>query len=92
VARRGEGGGAHDPELRTEPYKPSVLRDYERDLHTADAFCFTDDPNVSLETASFDITGGTGRFAAATGSGTFSVTALTHPQKGSGTLTAAITY
>jgi hypothetical protein len=59
---------------------------------TSDALCFTDDPNVALETASFDITGGTGRFAGATGSGTFAVTPLTHPQKSSGTLTATITY
>ena len=35
---------------------------------TFDALCFTDDPNVLNETATFDITGGTGRFAGATGS------------------------
>jgi len=59
---------------------------------TSDAFCFTDDPNVSIETATYAITGGTGRFAGATGSGTFVLTVLTHPQKGSGTFTATITY
>ena len=59
---------------------------------TSDTFCFTTDPNVSTETATFDITGGTGRFAGATGSGTFAVTSLAHPQKGSGTLTATMTY
>ena len=59
---------------------------------TSDALCFTDDPNVAIETASFDITGGTGRFAGATGSGTFLVTALAHPQRGTGTITATITY
>jgi len=59
---------------------------------SSDTFCFTADPNVSTEIATFAITGGTGRFAGATGSGTFAVTALTHPQKGSGSLTATMTY
>jgi hypothetical protein len=59
---------------------------------TTDTFCFTDDPNVSIETATFQITGGTGRFVGAAGSGTWTLTVLTHPQKGSGTLTATITY
>jgi hypothetical protein len=59
---------------------------------TSDTFCFTADPNVSIENGTFTITGGTGRFAAATGSGTFRLRVLTHPQKGSGTITATITY
>jgi len=58
---------------------------------TSDTFCFTDDPNISLESASFVVTGGTGRFAGATGSGTFSETVLTHPQIGSGVLRATLT-
>ena len=58
----------------------------------SDTFCFTDDPNSSIETAAFTITGGTGRFAGATGSGTFQLGVLTHPQKGSGTFIADISY
>ncbi len=58
----------------------------------SDTACLTTDPNVLSETATFDITGGTGRFAGATGSGTFAVTSIVHPQKGSGTLAATITY
>ena len=57
-----------------------------------DTFCFTNDPNVSIETATFAITGGTGRFADATGSGSSTETVLTHPQTASGTITATITY
>jgi hypothetical protein len=59
---------------------------------TSDTLCFTADPNVSIENGAFTITGGTGRFTGATGSGTFQLTVLTHPQKGSGTFTATITY
>ena len=59
---------------------------------THDTFCFTRDPNVSIETGTFVITGGTGRLAHATGSGSFRETVLTHPQVGSGTLEASITY
>jgi len=59
---------------------------------TSDTFCFTDDPNVSIETATYDITGGTGRFSGATGAAFSELTILTHPQKGSGTFTATITY
>ena len=59
---------------------------------TSNAVCFTDDPNVMLETGTFNVTGGTGRFAGATGSGTFMDTPRGHPQKSSGTLTATITY
>jgi len=59
---------------------------------TSDTLCFTADPNVSIETAAFAITGGTGRFAGATGSCTFNLNVLTHPQKGSGTFTMTITY
>jgi hypothetical protein len=58
----------------------------------SNTLCFTADPNVSLETGTLNITGGTGRFAGATGSGTFTDTPLGHPQKSSGTLTATITY
>jgi hypothetical protein len=59
---------------------------------TSDTFCFTADANVSNESATFAISGGTGRFANATGTGTLSETVLTHPQVGSGTLTLSITF
>lgn len=59
---------------------------------TSDTLCFTANPNVSLETATFTITGGTGRFSDATGGGTFNFTVLTHPQKATGTITGTITY
>lgn len=57
-----------------------------------DTFCFTADPNVSIETSNFTITGGTGIFAGATGSGSFNETVLTHPQVGYGTFTGTINY
>jgi len=59
---------------------------------TTDAYCFTADPNVNIETGTLTITGGTGRFSAATGSGTFNLVVLTHPQTGSGTYNLTITY
>ncbi|HLX34097.1 MAG TPA: hypothetical protein VKR30_02525 [Candidatus Limnocylindrales bacterium] len=57
---------------------------------TSDTFCFTDDPNVSLETASFAVIGGTGRFANASGSGSLTETVITHPQVGYGVITLSI--
>jgi hypothetical protein len=59
---------------------------------TSDTLCFTANPNVSLETAAFTITGGTGRFTDATGGGTFNFTVLTHPQTASGTISLNVTY
>lgn len=59
---------------------------------TSDAFCFTHDPNVSIETATYVITRGTGRFSGAAGTAASELTILTHPQKGTGTFTATITY
>jgi hypothetical protein len=58
---------------------------------TSDTYCFTDDPNVSIETATYVITGGTGRFTRATGTATSEQTVLTNPQTGSGTFTVNIT-
>jgi hypothetical protein len=55
-----------------------------------DTFCFTADPNVSHETATFVITGGTGRFANATGSAQLVETVLTHPQIGYGVVTGVM--
>jgi hypothetical protein len=59
---------------------------------TSDTYCFTPDPNVNIETATYTITGGTGRFAGATGSATSVITVLTHPQTGSGSFALNITY
>jgi hypothetical protein len=59
---------------------------------TSDTFCPTSNPNVSQETATFTITGGTGLFSNATGAGTFTLTVLTHPQNYTGTLSGTITY
>ena len=59
---------------------------------TSDTYCFTADPNVSIEKGTFKITGGKGRFAKATGSGTFRLRVLGHPQTGAGTITMTITY
>jgi hypothetical protein len=59
---------------------------------TSDTFCFTSNPNVSIETATYTITGGTGRFSAATGTGSSLETVLTHPQTGSGTFNLSLTY
>jgi hypothetical protein len=59
---------------------------------TSDTFCPTANPNVSLETATFTITGGTGLFSDASGAGTFTLTVLTHPQNFTGTLSGTITY
>jgi hypothetical protein len=58
---------------------------------TADTFCPTSNPNISLETATFTITGGTGLFSNATGAGTFVLTVLTKPQNYTGTLSGTIT-
>ena len=59
---------------------------------THDTFCFTSDPNVSIETATFVITGGSGRFSHASGSGSFHETVLTQPQVGSGTIEGTVSY
>ena len=45
---------------------------------TSDTFCFTNDPNVSIETATHNITGGTGPFSAATGTAASQMT-VSHP-------------
>jgi hypothetical protein len=59
---------------------------------TSDTYCPTANPNMSLETATFTITGGTGLFSNATGAGTFMLTVLAHPQNFTGTLSGTITY
>lgn len=59
---------------------------------TSDKYCFTSNPNVSIETGAFKVTGGKGRFAHATGTGTFKLRILAHPQTGAGTITMMITY
>ena len=61
-------------------------------MTTNDDLCFTADPNVVTETATFVITGGTGRFSGATGTGAFQITDLAHPQTETGTFNASITY
>jgi hypothetical protein len=55
-----------------------------------DTFCFTADPNVNHETGTFTLTGGTGRFRDATGSGSFDERVLTQPQIGTGTITVVL--
>jgi hypothetical protein len=59
---------------------------------TVDRLCFTADPNVSHEHARFVITGGTGRFADATGGGRIRLRVLTSPQVGSGRIIGHVTY
>jgi hypothetical protein len=62
-------------------------------LSTAsDRFCPTKNPNISIETGSLIITGGTGAFKGATGGATFRGLVLGHPQTGSTTLTVSISY
>lgn len=63
------------------------------DLETVrDTFCFSSNPNVSYENATYELTGGTGQFAGATGSARSSETVLTSPQVGAGTFKATISY
>ncbi len=59
---------------------------------TSSFFCFTSDPNVSVETDSYTITGGTGLFSAATGSATSTGVVLAHPQTGTATFNLSLTY
>jgi hypothetical protein len=90
----------YDPDTnclsQSENYAFTMLRGHSGDTlwlsTTSDTFCFTSDPNVSFETATFTVTGGTGRFSDATGGGSFSLRVLTHPQRGSGTITGSVTY
>jgi len=57
-----------------------------------DLYCPTSNPNVSKETATFTISGGTGAFKSASGEGSSTFTVLTSPQIGWGTLTASVSY
>jgi hypothetical protein len=60
---------------------------------TSDTICPTANPNALLETGTLMITGGTGLFSTATGTGSFvSPAVLVHPQKGTGTVSLTITY
>ncbi len=74
------------------PQNGSVGKDTIFISTTVDTYCFTSDANVSIETATWAVTGGTGRFADASGSGVISETVRTHPQSASGTLSGTITY
>jgi hypothetical protein len=58
---------------------------------TSDIFC-PGTGNISLETATLTITGGTGIFSSATGAGTANITVLTHPQNATATFNLTITY
>jgi hypothetical protein len=58
---------------------------------TSDVLCLVS-RQVATETATFDITGGTGIFSGATGSGTFSITDLTNPSNESGKFNATINF
>jgi hypothetical protein len=59
---------------------------------TSSAYCPTANANVFLETDAFTITGGTGLFSSATGTGLFLLRVLGQPQMGMGTLDLTITY
>lgn len=59
---------------------------------TKDLYCPTANANVWNETSPFTITGGTGPFKSATGTGLWTLTVLVSPQVGWGTLTASVTY
>jgi hypothetical protein len=50
-----------------------------------------DNPSFFYETASFAITGGTGRFSGASGTGTFQITDLADPTTETGTFYATVT-
>lgn len=56
---------------------------------TSDSLCFVS-PQVATETATFDITGGTGALQGATGRGTFRIIDLTSPPNENGTFNATI--
>lgn len=56
---------------------------------TSDNLCFVS-AQVATETATFQITGGTGRFSGATGAGTFEITDLTNPSNEMGKFDATI--
>jgi len=74
------------------PLKGNPGRDAIFISTTTDTFCFTSDPNLSVETATLTVTGGTGPFVDATGSGASTEVVKTHPQTGSGTLSLTITF
>jgi len=64
-------------------------------ISSIDVACPTSDPNTFQFTSSFTITGGTGRFTDASGSGTGQFSAVStsaHAGTLSGTLTGTITY
>jgi hypothetical protein len=56
---------------------------------TSDSLCLVSH-QLATETATFTITGGTGRFAGASGSGTFSIVDLTSPSNENGQFRATI--
>jgi len=55
-----------------------------------DKICFNKSFSAAVETANFTITGGTGKFKGASGSGHFRFNVLSSPQKGSGTITGTL--
>jgi len=55
-----------------------------------DKICFNKDYSAAVETAKFTITGGTGKYEGASGSGHFKFSVLSSPQKGSGTITGSL--
>ena len=55
-----------------------------------DKICFNKDFSAAIETADFAITGGTGKFKAASGSGHFKFNVLSSPQKGGGTIAGTL--
>ena len=59
---------------------------------TLSTYCPTANPNMSLETDTLTVTGGTGLFRDATGGATLMLAVLTQPQVGGGALTGTITY
>ena len=55
-----------------------------------DKLCFNKDFSAGVETAAFALTGGTGKFKGASGSGHLRLNVLSSPQKGSGTIVGTL--
>lgn len=55
-----------------------------------DKICFNKDFSAAVETAGLEITGGTGKYAHASGSGHLTFNVLSQPQKGGGTISGAL--
>jgi hypothetical protein len=90
----GPGGCLYQVEnwaVTTQKGKNTIL--FSTTSATSDLLCPTADPNILQETGTYTITGGTGLFSNATGSGTGSFVVPFHPQNNSrGTVNLTLTY